>query len=79
MILKDAGVTTLTHSRNCYGLPLILGGAEVNLVELTNLYCGLANFGTFSPYQITIKPTLANSKNRLLSREASYILSRNVI
>ena len=73
--LKDAGITTLTHSRDYYGLPLILGSAEVNLVELTNLYCGLANLGTFSPYQITIKPTLANSKNRLLSREASYILS----
>jgi penicillin-binding protein 1C len=37
-LLKNMGLTTFTHSAEHYGLSLILGGAECNLGELTNLY-----------------------------------------
>ena len=32
---------------------MVLGGCEVNLLELTTLYTGLANMGEFGPYQLT--------------------------
>lgn len=39
--LRSLGITTLFRPGNEYGLPLILGGAEVNLWEITGLYAGL--------------------------------------
>ena len=49
--LKQAGVSTLTSAKK-YGLSMVLGGCEVNLLELTTLYAGLANMGEFAPYQL---------------------------
>ena len=51
--LKQAGVSTLAPAKK-YGLSMVLGGCEVNLLELTTLYAGLANMGEFAPYQIVI-------------------------
>ncbi len=50
--LQRAGVTTLTEPSHHYGLALILGGAEVSLLDLTNLYAGLAAGGRFRPYRL---------------------------
>ncbi len=47
--LKQAGVTTLFRSADSYGLPLIIGGAEVKLWDMASVYCGLANLGNFAP------------------------------
>jgi penicillin-binding protein 1C len=41
-MLKSLGLTTLSHSSGYYGLSLILGGAEGNLEELTNLYASFS-------------------------------------
>lgn len=41
-----------TFDRRDYGLSLALGGGEVNLLELTNAYSGLARLGTFQPAKI---------------------------
>ena len=43
-LLKNLGLTTLFRKGEEYGLPLILGGAEVTLWEITGLYAGLARF-----------------------------------
>ena len=51
--LKQAGISTLAPDRK-YGLSMVLGGCEVNLLELTTLYAGLANMGKFEPYQIEV-------------------------
>ena len=51
--LKQAGISTLAPDRK-YGLSMVLGGCEVNLLELTTLYAGLANMGEFEPYQIVV-------------------------
>jgi penicillin-binding protein 1C len=40
-LLRTLGVTTLFRSGDEYGLPLILGGAEVTLWEITGLYAGM--------------------------------------
>jgi len=42
-LLRSLGLTTLFRSGNEYGLPLILGGAEVTLLEITKLYAALGS------------------------------------
>jgi penicillin-binding protein 1C len=39
--LRSLGLTTLFRQDDDYGLPLILGGAEITLWEITGLYAGL--------------------------------------
>jgi penicillin-binding protein 1C len=45
--LKAAGVSTLFRHADDYGLPIILGGAEVNPWDIGKLYSGMANGGVF--------------------------------
>ena len=59
--LKRAGISTLEPARK-YGLSMVLGGCEVNLLELTTLYAGLANMGEFGRYQLTL-PRNSSQKN----------------
>ena len=88
--LKQAGISTLAPAKK-YGLSMVLGGCEVNLLELTTLYAGLANMGEFAPYQIVIsgqqqsKNFSADSRGkpretegysqRLLRKETSFIIT----
>lgn len=72
--LQEAGVTTLPKPKDYYGLSLILGGCEVTLLELTNLYSGLANGGKFRPYRL-LKTQPEEAGKQLLSDGACYILS----
>jgi penicillin-binding protein 1C len=72
--LKEAGISTLPQEKNYYGLSLILGGCEVTLLELTNLYAGLANDGSFRPYRLLQSQPPAESK-RLLSAGTCFILT----
>ncbi len=51
---KRFGYTTLTGD---YGLSLVLGGAEVNLLEHTNAYATLANNGVYNPPESLLKVT----------------------
>ena len=70
--LRDAGVSTLPNPREHYGLSLILGGCEVNLLELTSLYAGLANQGEFAPPRILLNQPSRLPK-RLLGEGAAFI------
>ncbi|MCK4856438.1 MAG: penicillin-binding protein 1C, partial [candidate division Zixibacteria bacterium] len=72
--LKEAEISTLPQAKEYYGLSLVLGGGEVTLLELTNLYCGLANGGLFRPCRL-VTSERANPGKRLLSEEACYILT----
>ena len=72
--LKDAGITTLPKPKDYYGLSLILGGCGVNLLELTNLYAGLAKGGKFHPVQFLINDLEIQGK-QLLSQGTCFILS----
>ncbi len=71
--LKKAGVSTLPEPRDYYGLQLILGGCEVTLLELTNLYAGLANSGNFAPYRLLQTPT--SHKNSGVQKSAKRIFA----
>ena len=74
--LKQAGISTLAPAQK-YGLSMVLGGCEVNLLELTTLYAGLANMGEFGPYQLTKHHQLKteNDSKRLLRQETSFIIT----
>ena len=52
--LKQAGISNLNKPKAHYGLSLILGSAEIQLIELTNLYASLADHGRITPYKIAI-------------------------
>ncbi|MCL2792787.1 MAG: penicillin-binding protein 1C [Spirochaetaceae bacterium] len=45
-LLRSLGVSTLFRHGDDYGLPLILGGAEVTLWDMAGLYAGLARTAT---------------------------------
>ena len=47
--LREAGVTTLDQEATHYGLSLVLGGGEVNLLELASLYGLLGRHGLWLP------------------------------
>ena len=68
--LKQAGISTLVPAQK-YGLSMVLGGCEVNLLELTTLYAGLANMGEFGSHQLTL-PRNNHQKN---SRQPSVSIS----
>jgi penicillin-binding protein 1C len=70
--LKAAGVSTLFRSADDYGLPLVLGGAEVNMWEMVMLYRGLANEGVFSNNYL-IKCGIDNRSDRLTSPGSSFL------
>lgn len=48
-LLLSGGLKSLKEPTAHYGLALILGGGEVGLLELTNLYATLAQGGTHAP------------------------------
>ncbi|MEM1269719.1 MAG: penicillin-binding protein 1C [Bacteroidota bacterium] len=72
--LKRAGVTTLPEDRPYYGLSLVLGGAEVRLMELTNLYAGLARGGSFGSVRLTTDAPVP-AQESLLSASAAFVVT----
>jgi penicillin-binding protein 1C len=50
--LKTAGLQTLFRAPEEYGLPLILGGAEVTVWDMAVLFRGLGNGGCFRPLRV---------------------------
>ncbi|MBI5267542.1 MAG: penicillin-binding protein 1C [candidate division Zixibacteria bacterium] len=73
--LKAGGISTLTRKDADYGLPLILGSGEVNLVELSNLYATLARGGNFLPVR-TLKSENESRPARVFSPQSSYLVTQ---
>ncbi len=70
-LLKKAGVKNM-YPTNFYGLALSLGGIEVTMLELVNMYSILANKGCLHTVGM-LKTHPLGRCNRLLTPEASYI------
>ncbi len=81
LFLKYAGVSTLFRSSDNYGLPLILGGSEVNIWDLAKMYRALGSGGYFNDLQIIASENKKNEienkndKNQFISSGASYLTS----
>lgn len=71
--LRELGLHTLTKPADYYGLGLVLGNAEVTLLDLTNAYACLARGGIYLPYRTT--PSTPSAGTRLFSAEASWLVS----
>lgn len=69
--LANSGIKNL-KPENSYGLSLVLGGAELTMEELTQLYVMLANGGSLEALRY-IKNAPAQGRKNLLSPEASFI------
>ncbi len=87
---KDLGITTLTDTKN-YGLSLVLGGGDVNLLEMTSAYGVFATEGNYLPPVSILKITDASGNiieesqaqptkvlDTQVARQINNILSDNV-
>ncbi len=72
-LLRKAGFTTITPV-NHYGLPMVLGGCEVNLLELTSLYSALACGGRLYPPQARLEQGTIPPEN-LFSSGVAYLIT----
>ncbi len=73
-LLKSGGVSTLNKPWAQYGLPIVLGGCEVTLLELTNLYAALADTGVFTPCRALLDQPGVPGR-ALFAPEATYIVT----
>jgi penicillin-binding protein 1C len=73
--LINAGVSTLFRQPEDYGLPLIIGGAEVNVWDMAMLFRGMANKGSFTPSHFLLKDSITENKqsHQLISSGACYL------
>ena len=71
--LRDLGLRGLSRDADHYGFGLALGGAETNLLELSNAYRVLANGGTWAPVRFTQDQVLPAAR-QVLSPQASFIV-----
>jgi penicillin-binding protein 1C len=64
-LLRSLGLNTLFRKGEDYGLPLILGGAEVNLWEMAGLYAGLVRSALEpdEPESLFFSPELGRDDN----------------
>jgi penicillin-binding protein 1C len=70
--MKQAQVN-LPHSEEYYGLALALGGAEVSMEELVQMYAALANGGQWRALRY-VQNDADEARARLLSAEASFLV-----
>lgn len=66
---KSLGITTLTEPHR-YGLSLVLGGAEVTLLELSGAYAAFANDGEWIPPTPLLSVTNADGKKYHMTERA---------
>ena len=70
-IAKDAGITTLTEPDQ-YGLSLVLGGAEVTLLEMVSAFSTFAKDGILHPKASILR--IENSKGLILEEKKDLSL-----
>lgn len=70
-LLADSGVTNLKHPSH-YGISIALGGAEVSMFELADIYATMANLGTRRQIR-TRTDTPDKTIDNILSPEAFFI------
>jgi len=72
--LRELGLSTIDQPASHYGLGLVLGNAEVRLLELANAYACLARGGKWMPVRMLESDALPAGK-RLFSPEACWLVA----
>ncbi|WP_199099958.1 penicillin-binding protein 1C [Dyella sp. ASV21] len=70
--LRDAGISRMASEKH-YGLALVLGGGEVTMQELADLYAMLGNRGELRPLRLLASDP-ASPGTRMLSEESSFMV-----
>jgi penicillin-binding protein 1C len=73
-LLSAGGISSLKQPAEYYGLPLVLGGVELSLLELTSLYAALANYGHYLPYRFNDTAMDDATSVQLISDEAAWLV-----
>lgn len=71
-VLKSVGMKSLNREPSSYGLSICIGGAEVNLWDLSEMYQTLANDGIYESLKVTTDEDVSSHQS-LLSSAASYL------
>jgi len=72
-LLAIAGLEGLKN-KDYYGLSIVLGSAEVSMIELTSLYAALANAGRYNQWRIAKTDPKENAPGvHLVSPEAAWL------
>jgi penicillin-binding protein 1C len=77
--LVQAGVASLDRAADHYGLGLALGGCEITLQELVDLYGLLARQGLQRPTRLLMADKPDAASVRLLSREAAWLTLHELV
>lgn len=72
--LQDSGVTGLKDSDH-YGLSIVLGTADVSMLELAKLYCTIAN-GGIQKEILSERKYVQNTGKRMLTEESAFIVRK---
>ena len=73
--MKAAGLTSLEHEPDFYGLGLTLGAGDISLLELASAYATLASGGVYrDPVMIRSDQTRGKSR-RVFSPQAAYLIT----
>lgn len=72
--LKRMGVSSLFRSADGYGLSLILGGAEVRLWDICQIYCAFSNEGLIREAEMLYGIERKSDSLRLCSPGASWLI-----
>lgn len=75
--LEQARFSTLYRSADNYGLPLIIGGAEVTLWDMAQGYYGLANLGNFATISY-LENEMRDNSSRLID-SASVLMTLEIL
>jgi penicillin-binding protein 1C len=74
-LMGEAGVTTLDHPSDYYGLGLTLGNGEVRLLELANAFATFGRLGVYRPFRLLLRDGAASvAPKRIFDRTAAYLL-----
>jgi 1A family penicillin-binding protein len=67
---KDLGITTLTREPSFYGLPLVLGGGDVKLLEMVSAYGVFATGGIRFPPTAILK--IVDANGNIIEKKNSF-------
>ena len=73
--MRSAGITTLDHPADYYGLGLTLGNGEVRLLELANAFATLGRLGVHRPYRLLREPGEVAPVRRVFDAGASFLIA----
>lgn len=71
-LLQDCGITNLKNPSH-YGISIALGGAELSMYELADIYAMMANLGTKNEIKTELKQN-SNTSKQILSPEAFFLV-----